>query len=111
MLCKIKSGKYKSIFLGLSHALQVIEYAWKKDREKAREKCKRQHRTCCCSSGKQCHVCVPSMCIFSMKLGTLRRHVHAHKLSYKVKFEYKVNNAVKQVFSTELEQHLLKHIK
>jgi hypothetical protein len=46
--------------------------------------------------------------VFSVKLGTLHRHVHAHKLSQKVKFEYKVNNAVKQVFSTELEQHLLK---
>jgi hypothetical protein len=51
------------------------------------------------------------MCSFSVKLGTLHRHVHAHKLCQKVKFEYKVNNAVKHVFSTELEQHLLKYIK
>jgi hypothetical protein len=49
--------------------------------------------------------------VFSVKLGSLHRYVHAHKLSQKVKFEYIVNNAVKQVFSTELEQHLLKYIK
>jgi hypothetical protein len=49
--------------------------------------------------------------IFSVKLGTLHRHVQAHKLSRTVKFEYKANNSVKQVFNTELEQHLLKYIK
>jgi hypothetical protein len=60
----------------------------------------------------QCHVYVSSMySFFFVKFETLHRHVHAHKLSQKVKFEYKVNNAVKQVFSTELEQHLLKYIK
>jgi hypothetical protein len=48
--------------------------------------------------------------VFSVKLGTLHRHVHVYKLSRKVRFEYKVNNAVKQVFSTELE-HLLEYIK
>jgi hypothetical protein len=47
--------------------------------------------------------------VLCVKLGTLHRHVHAHKLSQKAKFEYKVNNAVKRVFSTELE-HLLKYI-
>jgi hypothetical protein len=46
-----------------------------------------------------------------VKLGTLHRHVQAHKLSQTIKFEYKANNAVKQVFNTELEQHLLKYIK
>jgi hypothetical protein len=48
--------------------------------------------------------------VSSVKLGTLHHHVHAHKLSQKVKFEYKVNIAVKQVFSTE-QEHLLKYIK
>jgi tyrosyl-tRNA synthetase len=48
--------------------------------------------------------------VFFCEIGTLHRHVHVHKLSQKVKFEYKVNNAVKQVFSTELE-HLLEYIK
>jgi hypothetical protein len=49
--------------------------------------------------------------VSSVKLGTLHYHVHAHKLSQKVKFECKVNIAVKQVFSTEQEQHLLKYTK
>jgi hypothetical protein len=49
--------------------------------------------------------------VFSVKLGTLHRHVQAYKLSQTVKFEYKANNAVKQVFNTELEQHLLKYVK
>jgi hypothetical protein len=49
--------------------------------------------------------------VFSVKLGTLQHHVQAHKFSQTVKFEYKANNAVKQVCSTELEQHLLKYIK
>jgi hypothetical protein len=41
----------------------------------------------------------------------LHHHIQAHKLSQTVKFEYKANNAVKQLFNTELEQHLLKYIK
>jgi hypothetical protein len=49
--------------------------------------------------------------VFSVKLGTLHRHVQAYKHSQTVKFEYKANNAVKQVFNMELEQHLLKYIK
>jgi hypothetical protein len=36
--------------------------------------------------------------VFSVKLGTLR-HVQAYKVSQTVKFEYKANNAVKQVFN------------
>jgi hypothetical protein len=46
-----------------------------------------------------------------VKLGTLHRHVRAHKLCQTLKFEHKANNALKQVFNMEVEQNLLEYIK